>query len=187
VRPFTGHMDVDPHCALTSSLDDGVRRLEQHREVGRQPVRVLAGQPQEPVPLGLDLFTVVEHVGDIAGGRCHRRGKAQHDGDPALHVGGAEAVQDAALPPGRQVVSGRDGVEVPGENDSLASPPRRARHDRVASAVDREVPKGAECHLDRVGDLLLVTALGVDVHKSRSQRGCVLADVESRHLGTVTM
>ena len=101
--------------------------------------------------------------------------------------GGAEAMEDVARTLGRQVVSGRNGVQVPGENNSFSPPPRGARDHRIAITIHREVLDGAHGHLDGVGDFLLVPALGVDVHQSCGEQGCVLANVESRHLGTVTM
>ena len=145
-----------------------------------------AAQPQQPVALRLHLLAVVEHVGDVPGGRRDGRGQAQHDGDPALHVSRPEPAQGVTVPARRQVVGGRDGVEVPGQHHPLGATPRGPRHDGVAVPVDAEVPDAPQRRLDGVGQLGLVPALGVDVHQRGGERGCVLVDVESRHLGTVT-
>ena len=113
---FAAGADLDAQRALAAGLDAGVRRLHQDREVGREQVGV--GLPQQPQPVveRLDLLGLVEHVGDVVDRLGHGRGELEDDRVAALHVAGAEAVQDARLHvvPAREVGVDRDRVEVAG-------------------------------------------------------------------------
>ena len=53
--------DLRPQRALAARLHRAAGRLAQEREVGVQPVAVLALDPAEPVAGGLHLLAVVEH------------------------------------------------------------------------------------------------------------------------------
>ena len=78
---------------LAACLDTGVGRLHQHREVGRQPVRVHPGQARQAVEARVHLLALVEHVGHVAHRLGHCRGAPQRDRDSALHVARAQAEQ----------------------------------------------------------------------------------------------
>jgi hypothetical protein len=67
------------------------------------------------------------------------RGQPQRDGDAALHVGRAAAVDAPVLDAARQVVTERHRVDVAGDDHPLRPAERRARHHGVAVAVDGEV------------------------------------------------
>ena len=86
--------DVDPQRALAAGLDDGVGRLHQDREVGGEQLGVGSREQVQPVELGLDLLGLVEDEGDVAVRLGHRGREPQDDRVAALHVAGAEAVQE---------------------------------------------------------------------------------------------
>ena len=163
--------DVRAHGALAAALDGGVGRLHQHREVAGQPVGVVARDPAEAVLVRLDLLVVVEDVGDVAVGLGQVGGQPELDGDAALHVGGAAAVDPAALDPARQVAAERHRVDVAGEDDPLRTAERGACDDGVVVAVDCQVRYVAQGCLDQVGQGLLVAADRLDVAQATVSSG----------------
>ena len=97
VRALSAHGHVDAQGALAAGLDDRVARLHQDREVGLDQVGPLGRDPAEPVVDVVDLLALVEHEGHVAVGLRHRVREPQRDGDPALHVAGAQPVQLVAV------------------------------------------------------------------------------------------
>ena len=178
---LAGRTDVGAHRALAAGLDAGVGRLHEDREVAGEQLGTLAGEPAEPVELRSDLLALVEHVGDVADGLGDRRGHHERDRHAALHVARAQTVEDVALEPRRQVAVGGHGVKVPGDDDSLGTTERRTSDDRVAIAYDLEVRQRAQRRLDRVGDDLLVEALGGDVDERGGEADDVGGQVECGH------
>ena len=83
-----------------------------------------------------------EVVGERGGSRPVR--KLDHHGDAALHVACAEADDGAVLEAAGQVVLGRDGVEVAGENDE--GPAAANRVDQGLTVVEdrREADSAAD-------------------------------------------
>jgi hypothetical protein len=172
---------VDPHRALATALDVRSRRLHQDREVRGHQLGVGLAEDVEAVELLLDLLGVVEDERQVAVGLADGRGEPKDDGVASLHVAGAEAVQQAALPPCRQVVVERHRVEVTGDHDPLAAPELGPGHDRVAVSGHREVRQPAQRGLDGVGDRLLVAADRLDVDELLGERDGIGVEVEGRH------
>jgi hypothetical protein len=175
--------DVGAHGALAAGLDGGVGRLHQHGEVPGQPVRVVAHDPAQTVLVGLDLLVVVEDVGDVPVGLDEVLGEEQLDGDAALHVGRAAAVDAAVDDPAGQVVPQRHGVDVPRDHDPLGAAEVRPRDHRVAVAVHGEVWHLAQHQLDGLGQATLVTADRLDVAESDGKGSCIHREVEAGHVG----
>ena len=142
---------------------------------------LLRGDPAEAVLVRLDLLVVVEDVGHVAVGLGQVGGQPELHGDAALHVGGAAAVDPAALDPARQVAAERHRVDVAGEDDPLGAAQRRARDDGVAVAVDGQVRYVAQRPLDQVGQRRLVAADRLDVAQGDGQVGAGQGQVESGH------
>ena len=90
--------DLDAQRALAAGLDDGVGRLHQDREVGLASARGRSARAGcRPLNSRVDLLGLVEDEGDVAVGLGHGRGEPQDDRVAALHVAGAEAVQQVAV------------------------------------------------------------------------------------------
>ena len=176
-----GGADVDAQRALAARLDGGVAGLHQDREVGLQQVRVALGELAQPVVDRVDLLGLVEDEGQVAVRLGHVGGELEHHRVAALHVAGAEAVQDAVLEARGQVVVERHGVEVTGDDHALAAAELGAGDDRVAAPGDGEVREAAQRGLDRVGDLLLVVAHRLDVDELLGQGDDVGGQVEVGH------
>ncbi len=150
VRAHAADGDLDPQRPLAAGLDAGVGRLHQDGEVGGQPVGVGTRDAAEAVALGLDLLVVVEDVRDVAARGGHGRGQPQRDGDAALHVARAEAVEPVVHDARGEVVRRRHGVEVSGDQDALGAAEAGARDDRVPVPVDAQVGVGPQGALDGV-------------------------------------
>ena len=86
-----------------------------------------AARRPEPVEGGVDLFVIVEHPRDVAGGCAQCAGDGELHGHARLHVARSAApddvlpVEDAAVR--RQVVLDGDGVEVARDQDALVRGP----------------------------------------------------------------
>ena len=163
VGPLTGGPDLDAERPLAAGLHLGVGRLHQDREVGLHELGMALAEQVEPVELRVDLLGLVEDVGDVAVGLGDRGGQPQDDRVAALHVAGAEPVQQVALTSGRQVVVDRHRVEMAGDDDPLAAAQVGAGDDGVAVPGHREMRERRQRDLDRVRDRLLVPADRLDV------------------------
>ena len=183
VGPLARHRDLGAQRALAAAFDLARARLHQHGEVAGQQVRAVAAQPQQPVAVGRDLLAVVEDVGDVPARLGQPGRQPQLHGHARLHVGGAAAVQLAAVEPRRQVARDRDGVGVPGQDDPLGASQRGPGHDRVAVPVHAQVRQRPQRVLDLVGEKLLVSGDRGDVHDLGGQRRPVQAEIHGASLG----
>ena len=96
MRPPTAGGDLRTQRALAARLDRAVGRLAEDREVGGEPVRVLALDAAEPVALGLDLLAVVEHERQVVARLGEGRGQVGDDGVAGLHVRRAAPVEQVS-------------------------------------------------------------------------------------------
>ena len=113
-------------------------------------------------------------------------GELEDDRVAALHVAGAEPVQQVAVEAAGQVGVDRDGVEVAGDDHALAAAELGAGDDRVAVPGHGQVVTGRQRGLDGVGDLLLVMADRLDVDQLAGQGHDVRGQVELGHGGQST-
>ena len=164
VRTSTRSVPWQP--ASTTALDGSIR-IAKSAAISSG---CALGEQLEAVVPRVDLLGLVEDVGDVAVGLGHGRGEPQDDRVAALHVAGAEAVQQVAVAAGRQVVVDRHGVEVAGDHDPLAAAEVGARHDGVAVPAHRQVGVRRERGLDGVRDRLLVAADRLDVDQLLGER-----------------
>ena len=128
--PSTAPFEGSPRIAKSAAKRSGPR----------------ARKPRQAVEVGVDLFVVVPHPGDVDPRVAQFRGELELHGDAGLHVDGSAppherlAVDlDVAR---RHVVVDRNRVDVTGDHHPLGAAEQRARHDRVAVA-DRS-PGAAE-------------------------------------------
>ena len=186
VRALSAHGHVDAQRALAAGLDDRVARLHQDREVGLDQVGSLGRDPAQPVVDVVDLLALVEDEGHVAVGLRHRVRQPQRDGDPALHVAGAQAVQLVAVVAHGEVPVEGHGVDVAGDHHPLVTTEVGAGHQRVADAGHLEVVDRGESHLDGVGESLLVAAhrLDVDDRLGEGDHVCVEVQEHAGHLVT---
>ena len=185
VRPLPRQPDVDVQRALAAGLDHGVGGLHQDREVGGEQRGVALAELEQPVVVGLDLLAVVEHEGEVADRLGHRGGQPQDHRVAALHVAGAQAVQDpVVVEPRGQVVVDRHRVEVAGDHHPLVAAQLGAGHHGVAVPADAQVPERPQRRLDGVRDRLLVVADRLEVHQLPGQRQHVGGEVEGGAAGS---
>ena len=130
---------VGPHRALAARLDQPVGRLQQDREVGRQPVRVLARatrprplrSPRPPRSRRRQVRDVVGRVGhgDRPGAaRARRRTSCRRC---RSRTAGHRPRR------GREVVGDRHGVQVPGQHHPARPAERGAGQHHVADPLHR--------------------------------------------------
>ena len=113
------------------------------------------------------------------------------DRHPGLHVRRTAAAQTLTVDARRDIAGDRNGVQVPGERDTLGPSGRCAGHDDVAVALDgqrRILPKG---RLDQVGEVGLVARDRFDVDQRGgegrpSRPDQARARYRHAHLGTRT-
>ncbi|ESV59136.1 succinyl-diaminopimelate desuccinylase domain protein [Mycobacteroides abscessus MAB_082312_2258] len=180
VRAGAPGPDDDPQGALTARFDESGGRLAQDGQVGVEPVGQFAFDAAQPVGRGLDLLAVVEHQRKVHPG-CHGGGQMQEYGVPGFHVDGAAAVQDLSLVPAGHVIGGGHGIQVPGQHDPGTESVIRTGQHRVAVADDLETTGlFPQRHLDRIGDLGLVTGLTGDVYQGSRQGDRVTSEFK-RH------
>ena len=128
-----------------------------------------AAEAVEPVG---DLLALVERERHVVTGalglRVQLLGEAEQHGEAALHVGGAQPVQDVAVDPRHLVAVGRHGVEVATEHDPAVASELGARDDAGADRVDRERRRARpQPLLDDLRQLGFVVAL----RRHRDERG----------------
>ena len=83
---------------MAARFHESSRRLAEHCGVGRPEGRGRAAASfRRPLCLLADLFARIEDVGDVQGGSLDGHGEGEHDGEPAFHVGGAQARQHVAF------------------------------------------------------------------------------------------
>ena len=139
-----------------------------------QPVGQLPLDAAQAVGGRFDLLAVVHHQREVVFRVNDRRGQVKEDRIAGLHVRGAAAVKLVAVKPAGQVVRGRDGVGVAGEQHPRRPAQVRAGQHGVAVADDLEAGGLlAEGGLYLVGDALLVPRFAGDVHQRRGQRNGV--------------
>ena len=181
---LAGRGDLGPHGALAAALDLASARLHQHREVAAEQFGAAPAEPAQPVARRLDLLAVVEHVGDVAYRVRHAGGQPQLHRDPGLHVGGAAAVEPlltrrcVELAAGREVVSDRHRVDVPGQDDALRAAQVRAGDDGVAVAQHGQMRQRVQRGLDRIGEIAFLAAHRGDVDEACGERGRVGGQVQ---------
>jgi|HubBroStandDraft_6_1064221.scaffolds.fasta_scaffold133415_2 hypothetical protein len=178
VRAPARRGDLGAQRALAAALDHAGGRLHQHGEVPGQQLRMLAAQPQQPVALGRDLLAVVEHVGDVAGGRGEPRGEPELHRHPGLHVGRAAAEQPRPLGTGGNVARDRHRVDVPGQDDPFRPAELGPGHDRVAVPADGQVRQRPQRGLDGVRERPFLAADRWHVNQPRGQGRPVEIKVE---------
>ena len=183
--PLEDHLD--PHRALAAALDDGIRGLEEDREIGLEQVGVGLGEQLQPVVDGVDLLGLVEEEGDVPA-RLGEKRRLELDGDPALHVDGAAPPEDldpaTLLAPGRQVGRigrQRHGVEVPGEDDPFPAAEVGPGDDGVPTTGHLEMLERGERGLDGVGDRALVVADRLDVAQLLGEGDDICGEIQARH------
>ncbi len=115
MRPRSGRADHDTQRALAAGLDAAGGGLAQDGHVGGQPVRQLALNAAQTVCRRIDLLAVVEHQRQVVRRFGDGGGQVQEDRVTGFHVRGAAAVQLAAVAAAGQVVGGRHGVQVSGQ------------------------------------------------------------------------
>ena len=169
VRPLPRRGDVGPQRALAAALDHAAGRLEQDGEVPGQQLGPVAADPGQPVALGLDLLAVVEHVGHVPDRAGQRRGQAELDGHPGLHVGGSATVEAEPFGMRRKIAGHRDGIDVPGQDHPLRPAQRGARHHGRAVGVHGQVRQRAQRRRDLPRQPLLRAADRLDIGQRRGQ------------------
>ena len=163
VRPGAGETHLDPHRALAAGLDAGRGGLGQQGGVGRQQVGSLPEEPFDAVEPGVDLLALVEHVGGVHHRLGDGAGQLGQDGDAALHVARTQPPQNIAVNAGPLIAVGRHRVGVAGQQQSRRTTQRRARHQIVADAGDREPRHWSKDGLQEIGHLPLVMTHGRDI------------------------
>ena len=163
--------------ASTPALDGSITTANTPCEQLGSPRDQLA----EAVPLGFDLFAVVEDVGDVPVRLSQRCGQPQRDGDATLHVAGAEPVDQAVRAARRQVVVQRHRVEVAGDHDPLVPAEFGTGDDRVAVPRDGQVRVGGQGRLDRIRQTLLGATHRGDVDERDGQVRARHGQIEVGH------
>jgi len=173
-----GH-HLGAQCPLTAGFDPAARRLHQDREVGRQQLGTLTCDPTKSVVNVLDLLALIEHERDVPPGGRGAHGQPQADRNAALHVAAAEAPQLIAYQARREVVVGRDGVEMTGDDHALVAAELGPSNERVAVALNGEVSAAGQGRAHGVANQLLVPALRRDVDEISRQGDNVTGKVEA--------
>jgi hypothetical protein len=137
VRALAARDDVGSQGALATALDHSTRRFQQDREVAREQVRSRPAEPQQPVALGLDFLTVVEHVGHVARRRGQLSRQPQLHRNPGLHVAAAASVEQPARQTGRKVRMHRNCIDMTRQHYPLSPAEVCPCHDRIAVSVQR--------------------------------------------------
>ena len=181
VRCLTRGSDLDPQGAIAAALDDAIGRLEQHREVARQKLRVVPTYPGQTVAFLLYLFTVVEHVGDVSVRLGQLGRQTQRNSHPALHVTGAAADQVLTLAARRKVrrVGQRDRVKMSGQHDPLTASQVGACDDSLPVTGHLQVAQWAQRDFDGVSDALFVAADRLDVAQGCGQGDDISSQIET--------
>jgi hypothetical protein len=183
--------DARVQVAETACLDRAVGRLEQDGETGLVDDLGAVEETRERVELRRQLLLAenderhVELRLDAA--RVQLARQLEQDGEAALHVARAEADDGAVLDPPGNVVLRRHRVVVAGEDDELAPLPAPSRVDAGVLGGVLGLEGGRYERSDIGCDLLLVAALGGDVHElERSRREAVAEPCgERRHAPSV--
>ena len=175
--------DAQTQRALATRLDLCVGGLSQQRHGTIKELRVSADQPVQPVVLGGDFLALIEHQGEVPFQiwRIRQRGKCVNvAGCAGLHIHATQAEQrllaglfvhsDAR----RQVVSRRHGIDVPGEDHTVAEVALRAGDNRVSLPNHLnlwDLPQGG---LEDIGNDLLIVGFTVDIHERCGERDWVI-------------
>ena len=152
------HAHHHPHRPLAARLDEGGRRLADHRGVGPQQLGPVPPQGGQPALLSGQLLAGVEAPGDVDRRLLDRAGQVEHDRQAAFHVGGTHPPQHVALEARPTVGARGHRVEVAGHHQPLGSP-SSVRATTLSPSRDHLQPRaGAEVGRHPVGQGRLVAA-----------------------------
>jgi hypothetical protein len=187
VRPPPAGGDLGAQRALAAGLDGTVRRLAEDREVGGEPVAVVALDASEAVARGLDLLAVVEDEGEVVARVRQGGSEVGEHGVARLHVRGAAAVQPRTVAPAGHVVGDRHGVDVPGQQHAPLPAHVGARQHGIAGSQHLQVrglrPQGV---LQRGGERPLVTGHAGHVDERGTEVDGIGKEIKRRHGGNAT-
>lgn len=119
MRPSPAEPHPNTHRPLTPRFDRSVGRLADERQIASQQIGTIDHQLPQSAVDGGHFLAGIEDVGGVHSRRRMTGGRIEHDGEAALHVGGADAPEDVAVDSCTIVPVGRNGVGVPCEDHTM--------------------------------------------------------------------
>ena len=152
VGPPARQGDLHPDGPLTAGLHQAAGGLGQNGGVGGQDLRSLGHEVMEAVVSPFDLFTGVKEVGGVDHGLGDGESQVEEDGQPPLHVDGAQPGDGVTRHLVTVRTEGRDRIQMSGQEEPTRPPESGAGQESVAVTLDVQVGRSPEVLLQVIGE-----------------------------------